>query len=102
VKTTIVKYKVKPQYAEENTALIKMVFEQVKRESPSGLRYCSFQLDDGVSFIHIAVLDDSLQENPLPGMSAFKEFTSRIADRCDEAPQAMSAKLVGAYATFGF
>ena len=101
MKTTVVRYKVKSDRAGENVAYIKKVFEQLSREAPGGLRYCSFQLDDGVSFIHIAAMDDSLQSNPLTAVSAFKEFVSNIADRCDEPPRAVSANLIGAYATFG-
>ncbi len=101
MKTTVVRYKVKSDRAEENIAYIKKVFEQLQRESPDGLRYCSFRLDDGVSFLHIAAVEDSLQSNPLTGLSAFKEFASNIADRCEEAPRAASASLVGAYRTFG-
>ena len=101
MKATVVRYRVKPDRAEENIAYIKKVFEELERESPAGLRYCSFQLDDRVSFLHIAAVDDSLQANPLTGLASFKEFTARIADRCDEPPRAVSASLVGAYATFG-
>lgn len=101
MKTTVVRYKVKADRAEENIGYIKKVFDQLRRESPDGLRYCSFQLEDGVSFIHVVAIDDSLQSNPLTGMSAFKNFASNIADRCDEPPRPMSASMIGAYQTFG-
>jgi hypothetical protein len=101
MKTTVVRYKVKADRAEENIAYITKVFEQLHRQSPDGLRYCSFQLEDGLSFLHIAAVDDALPANPLTGVSAFKDFTSNIADRCEEPPRAVSARLVGAYETFG-
>jgi len=101
MKTTVVRYKVKSDRAEENIAYIKKVFEQLQRESPDGLRYCSFQLEDGASFLHIAAVDDSVQSNPLTGISAFKAFAANIADRCEEPPRAVSASLIGAYKTFG-
>lgn len=101
MKATVVRYKVKADRAEENIGYIKKVFEQLQRESPNGLRYCSFQLDDGVSFIHVVALDDSIQSNPLAGISAFKDFASNIAERCVESPQPVPARLIGAYQTFG-
>jgi hypothetical protein len=101
MKTTVVRYKVKSDRAEENVAYIQRVFEQLQRESPDGLRYCSFQLEDGLSFLHIAAVDDSLKANPLTGISAFKDFASNIAERCEEPPRAVSARLIGAYETFG-
>ena len=101
MKTTVVRYKLKSGRAEENIAYIKKVFEQLRRESPDGLRYCSFQLDDGLSFLHIAQVDDSLEANPLTAVSAFKDFVSNIAERCEEPPRPVSASLMGAYKTFG-
>ena len=100
MKTTVVRYKVKPDRAEENIGYISKVFEQLKQELPPGLRYVSMNCEDGVSFIHIAILDDDNMENPLPHMRAFKEFTSQIRDRCDEPPVATSANMVGAYRMF--
>lgn len=101
MKTTVVRYKVKSGRAEENIAYINKVFEQLRRESPGGLRYYSFQLDDGLSFLHIAGVEDSLNANPLTTLSAFNEFVSNIAERCEEPPRAVSASLIGAYETFG-
>jgi len=101
MKTTVVRYKVKSGRAEENIAYIKKVFDQLQHETPHGLRYCAFQLEDGLSFLHVAAVDDSLKANPLTGLSAFKDFTSSIAERCEEPPRAVSASLIGAYETFG-
>ena len=100
MKTTIVRYKVKSDRADENIRYITRVFDQLKKELPPGVKYASFHLEDGVSFLHIAVLDDDTMENPLPQMGAFKEFTSQIRDRCDEPPVATSANIVGAYRVF--
>ena len=97
MKTTIVRYKVKAGRTDENVQYISKVFEQLKQELPSGFRYASFALEDGVSFLHMAILDDDTLENPLPQMKAFQDFTSHIHDRCQEPPMAMSADMVGAY-----
>jgi hypothetical protein len=93
----MVRYKVKPERAAENEQLIHAVYEELHRTRPQGLRYTTFRLEDGVSFVHIA-----LQEDDAPGLSdvkAFREFTRQIEDRCDEQPSATILHQIGA---FGF
>ena len=100
MKTTVVRYKVKSDRADENIQYISKVFEQLQQELPLGLRYVSFKLEDGVSFLHIAILDDDIAGNPLTQMKTFAEFTSQIHDRCEEPPAVTSADIVGAYQVF--
>jgi hypothetical protein len=83
------------------TALTPLPFEQLKSESPPGLRYASFKLDDGVSFVHIASIETSDGSNPLGERSAFKAFIAEIKDRCEEPPNAMELTEVGSYRLFG-
>lgn len=98
--TTIVRYKVKADRAEENRDYIRKVFEQLDRNKPEGLRYVSFNLDDGLSFVHIAVVETPNGKNPLPETSAFKDFLAEIKERCDEPPVAAAADIVGSYRLF--
>jgi hypothetical protein len=82
----MVRYKVKPDRAAENESYIAKVFEQLQRDQPPGLRYASFKLADG---------------NPLRELAAFKEFTARIKERCEEPPVAADLTEVGSYRFFG-
>jgi hypothetical protein len=50
----MVRYKVKPERAKENEQLIRAVYEELQSTAPDGLRYATFRMDDGVSFLHIA------------------------------------------------
>ncbi len=100
METTIVRYKVKADQAEENKAFIRRVFEELDANRPDGLRYVSFNLADGVSFVHIAVVESEDGENPLPKTAAFKDFIADIKDRCEEPPAASSADIVGSYRLF--
>ena len=54
MKRTVVRYKTKPEQAEENERLIKRVFQELQAKSPEGVRYLALQLDDGtfVAFRH--------------------------------------------------
>lgn len=91
----VVRYRTNPQDADENERLIRDVFAGLAADSPDGLRYASFRLADGVSFVHVAVLDGD--ENPLSASAAFAKFQSGIGDRCAEGPAAADATVVGSY-----
>jgi hypothetical protein len=95
MRTVMVRYKVKPEAAAENQRLITEVFAQLARDKPAGLRYQSFKLADGVSFVHVA---SSLgAESPLQKLEAFKAFTAGIKDRCVEQPVAVELEPIGAF-----
>ena len=101
MKRMMVRYKVKPDRVAENERSIASVFEQLNREQPAGLRYVSFKLDDGVSFMHIVEVDASDGANPLHTLSAFNAFTASVRDRCDELPVSVELYAIGAYHLFG-
>jgi len=100
METTLVRYKVKADRADENRQYIKKVFAQLDENKPDGLRYVSFNLDDGLSFVHIAVVETADGKNPLPETTAFQDFVSDIKNRCDEPPVATKADIVGSYRLF--
>lgn len=99
MKATVVRYKVKADRAQENVDLVSAVFAELQEKSPLGLRYSSFKLNDGVSFLHVAAVDDGVETNPLPQMEAFKRFVADIKDRCEEPPVATSATIIGAFSS---
>jgi hypothetical protein len=94
---TIVRYTTKPDRAEENQALVEKVFVELEAIHPAGLQYASFRLADGVSFVHVAAVETDDGTNPLTRTPAFGEFVREIADRCEVAPVASDATLVGSY-----
>ena len=96
----IVRYKVKGDNVQENIDYIQAVFAALEKSRPEGLRYASFQLEDGVSFVHIASIETDNGENPLPALDEFKSFVKDITQRCEEAPVACSAETIGAYRIF--
>jgi hypothetical protein len=93
--TKVIRYATTPETAEENARLVRNVYDELHKENPEGLRYATFRLDDGVSFLHVAVLD--AEENPLTTSAAFVEFQSDIASRLTEGPVQADATLVGSY-----
>ncbi len=96
MKTVMVRYKLKPESAADNEALIKQVFVQLAREKPAGMRYQVFKQADGVSFVHVSAFDNAAG-NPLTPLEAFKAFTAGIKERCVEQPVAVELQQVGRY-----
>jgi hypothetical protein len=100
MKRVMVRYRVKPDRADENEALVCAVYDELKRTSPPGLRYATFRLDDGVSFVHISSTETEDRHNPLPDVAAFQEFQRDIAERCDVAPVVTELHEIGSYGFF--
>ena len=80
----MVRYKVKPECAAENEALVRAVYDELHRAAPAGLQYATFWLEDGVSFVHLATHD--ADHNPLSEVEAFGRFQEHVRERCAEPP----------------
>lgn len=93
----MVRYKVKADRAQENEAAVQEVFAALERERPAGLRYATFKLADGVTFVHIARIEAADGTNPLLAVEAFQRFSSTIRDRCEEPPVQSAIVEVGSY-----
>ncbi len=91
--TKVIRYRTKPEHADENERLIREVFAELAKQDPDGLHYATFRLDDGVSFVHVAVLDG--EENPLTSSPAFAAFQAGIGERCAEGPIPADATAIG-------
>ena len=93
--TKVIRYRTKPEHADENERLIRDVFAELAEQSPEGLHYAAFPLDDGVSFLHLAVIDGEV--NPLTTSAAFAAIQAGIADRVADGPIPADATAVGSY-----
>ena len=94
--SSMVRYKVQPDRAEENETLVKSVYEQLKREQPEGLHYATFKLPDGVSFMHVVIETDQ-PGRILGNVAAFNAFSAEVESRCEEPPVATELTLIGSY-----
>jgi len=100
MKQVMVRYRIKPERAAENQEYIARVFRELEREKPAGIRYASFKLDDGVSFVHVASIGRPDGKNPLRDLPAFQAFIAEIEARCDEAPKTVDLHEIGSYGFF--
>ena len=94
----MVRYRVHPDRVAENEELVRDVYAELASTRPDGLRYATFRLPDGVTFVHVAEHDD---DNPLPRVAAFQRFQQGIRDRCDDPPEATQLEEIGSYRLFG-
>jgi hypothetical protein len=96
----MVRYRVKPDRAAQNEELVRAVYDELQRTEPAGLRYATFQLDDGVSFVHLASTETDDGHSPLSQVKAFRRFQEDIDDRCDEAPVVSELREIGSFHVF--
>lgn len=98
MRQVMVRYRVKPEQADDNADLVGAVYDELAAVRPQGLRYATFRLGDGVSFVHIARVEG--EQNPLVSLRSFMAFQAGIADRCDEPPITSDLVEVGSYRFF--
>jgi hypothetical protein len=91
----VVRYRTSEDAAEENQRLVERVYAQLNADQPEGLRYMTFRLADGVTFVHVAFHAED--DNPLTRSAAFAAFQAGLADRVVEPPQPSKAMIVGSY-----
>jgi quinol monooxygenase YgiN len=96
----MVSYKLKADRVAENERLAEAVFEALKKARPCGLRYATFRLEDGVSFVHIVSHEEADGGNALTALPAFKAFAAEVKDRCEEPPVRVELKMIGSYGFF--
>ena len=96
MRQVMVRYKVKPDRVAENEELVRAVYDELGGVAPAGLRYATFRLEDGVSFVHLAIQTED-GPTPLAKLGAFQRFQAHIRERCDEPPAVTDVSLIGSY-----
>ncbi|WP_213956993.1 hypothetical protein [Variovorax sp. dw_954] len=97
----MVSYKLKPDCVAENERLSKAVYEALEQARPRGLRYATFKLEDGVSFIHVVSHDEADGSNTLTSLPAFKAFSAGVKERCEVLPHRVQLTEIGSYGFIG-
>ena len=100
MRRTIIQYTVKPECAEDNQHYVEKVYEELRRNSPPGLRYATFKQPDNRTFIHLVSVEAENANMPLSQSDSFKAFQADLADRCEVQPVATELTVVGSYNFF--
>ena len=96
MRRTLIRYKAKPEAADENAKLVAAVFAELKAAKPEGVRYLTLRLEDD-SFVHLVETTSDDGSSVLPKLAAFQTFQSGIRGRCAEPPAPRGATIVGNY-----
>jgi hypothetical protein len=88
----LIRYRAKPEKAEENQSLIEGVFAELHAKAPPQVRYLVLRLSDG-TFCHL--VDDSAKT--IANLDAFAAFQRGGEERRLEPPQQLEATVVGNY-----
>ena len=98
--SALIRYRVHPPFIDENTRLVREVFEELRAKAPQGLSYTVVGLGDG-TFVHLIDTAPGMSTNALTTLEAFKRFQQGIRDRCAELPYSGDASVVGTYGQLG-
>ena len=93
--TRVVRYRTRPECADDNARLVEAVMDELAAAGTEGIRYTVLRLDDGVSFVHVAVIDGP--DNPLEASPSFAAFQSGLGGRLEEGPFPATATVVGSH-----
>jgi hypothetical protein len=100
MKTLLIRYKTKKDQSAANEELVHAVYDELRTRKPAGLRYGTFKLDDGVTFVHIAVMETPAAGDTLTSLQSFKAFQKDLKTRCVEAPDPQELHAVDSFGLF--
>jgi hypothetical protein len=98
---SLIRYKTKPETANENQRLVEKVYAELTARDPGGVHYTTLRLEDGVTFLHLFTTDSDDAANTLGAIAAFADFLRDLPQRCAEPPIAQPVTVVGSYRMFG-
>ena len=84
---TLVRYRAKPDHAEENEALSRAVFDELRAKTPEHMAYALFR--DGPDFVHVFINAEADDSSPVTELPSFKAFMKGVDARCEAPPEAM-------------
>jgi hypothetical protein len=95
---TMVTYTVRPGREEENSSLVRAVFEELAETRLAGFRYAAFYLPDQRQFVHLYT--DEGSTTGVQALDSFKAFVAGAEDRHEQPATFTQPELIGDYRTF--
>jgi len=96
-RVTLVRYEAKPERADENEALSRAVFAELKTIRPTNIAYALFRNGDAFAHLFVNFADDS--SDAVTELPTFKRFQDRAAERWSVPAEALrlGVELVESY-----
>jgi len=103
MKAVKVQYTVKESYAETNHKNIKKMMGDLRKLKNPGIRYSAYMLEDGKTFVHLAMYPNEETSAIVNNLESFQSFRQQLKESQPEVPpKAEGLTLVdAAYEIFG-
>jgi quinol monooxygenase YgiN len=96
MKQVLINYIVKPEKVDENAALIKQVFQQMRDEQLKGVKYSAYKMGENI-FVHVAQFESEAAHQQFTSLESFKAFRENIAERQIEKPVTNNIEELGSF-----
>lgn len=97
MKAVKVTYTVQEHYADQNKENIQQVMQDLRAGDHPGIRYSTYVLSDGVTFVHLARFRSEEDNKTLSALPSFQSFQQQLkASQPTAPPKAEPMELVGA------
>jgi hypothetical protein len=96
---TMVRYDVRPDQVAQNEALVRAVYDELRRTRPAGLEYAAYRLGDSGSFVHLVRHETPAARSALVELPSFRTFQDGHAARCLTAPVVTELHEVGSFSS---
>ncbi|WP_341720288.1 hypothetical protein QQG74_11560 [Micromonospora sp. FIMYZ51] len=80
--TILIRYRVRPDRLAEHLTLLDAVYAELAKLGPPGFRYLTLRLDDGHSFIDVAMGPEL--PGPLAVLASFRSYRADLEERCEQ------------------
>jgi HSP90 family molecular chaperone len=88
-------YTVKQKFVETNKKNIERVMSDLRELNNTGIKYSTFLLDDGRTFIHFGMYSDEKAKSVVINLASFKQFQNELKGSHPEvAPKAENLNLI--------
>lgn len=94
MKVTRVQYTVQPDFAEQNKENIEVVMSELRALNNNDLKYASYVLDDGKTFMHLVHHNSKNAEHLPASLESFKHFQTQLKAHLEIPPKAEILELV--------
>ena len=81
-----VQYTAKQEYVAKNKQNIEKVMNDLREINSPGIKYSTYLLDDGKTFMHFSLFENEDAQKVLNGLESFKQFQAELKASGPEVP----------------
>jgi len=98
-RVTMVRYAIKADCVDENEALCRAVFDELRAKTPDGIFYGCYKEADGATFVHLFANLREDDAEAVTGLPSFASYQANLRERCLTAPDVtrLSLQLLDSY-----